>query len=86
MMVYIYFVGYHPLCASRCLLHLRHNRSGCFAQGGDSSVKEDTSVLGYADVTLFGRGVEDVEVDMYLHGPGGKHLRSFICSAPAFDS
>ena len=54
---------------------------GCFAQGGEGYVREDTSVLGDAAVTLFGRGVDDVELYMSPRGPGRKRLRSFICSA-----
>ena len=58
---------------------------GCFARGGEGSVREDTSVSGDTAVTLFGRCVDGVEVEMYPRGPGGKHLRSFICSARSFD-
>ena len=59
---------------------------GCFALGGEGYVIEDTSVSGDVAVTLFIRDVENVEVDMYPRGPGGKRLRSFICSARSFDS
>ena len=59
---------------------------GCFAQGGDGYVREDTSVSGDADVTLLGRGVDDFEANMSPRGPVGKRLRSLICSARSFDS
>ena len=59
---------------------------GYFARGGEGSVREDTPVLGDLDVTLFSRDVENVEVEMYSCGPGGKHPRSFIGSARSFDS
>ena len=59
---------------------------GCFSQGGEGYVREDTSFPGYASVKLFGRGVEDVEVGMSTRGPGGKRLCSLICIAWLFDS
>ena len=61
-------------------------RGGCFAQGGEGSVREDTSILGDAAVKLFRRGVEDVEVEMSPCEQGSKRLCSFICIAWSFDS
>ena len=48
-------------------------------------VFQDTSVSGDAAVTLFGRGVDNVEVDMFPRGPGGKRLHSFIYGARSLD-
>ena len=59
---------------------------GCFARGGEGSVREYTSVSGDAAVTLFGRCVDNVNVDMYPCGPGGKRLHSFNYSARSFDT
>ena len=59
---------------------------GFFARGGEESVREDTLVSGDAAMTLFGRGVDDVGVDVSPRGTGGNRLRSFICSDRSFDS
>ena len=61
-------------------------RGGCFALGGEGSVREDTSVSENAAVKLFSIGVDDFEVEMSPCGPGGKRLRSFIYSARSFNS
>ena len=56
-----------------------------FERGREGYVREDTSVLRDVAVTLFVRGVDNVEVGMSTCGPGGKCLCSFICSAWSFN-